>query len=308
MRRRFRRSLLLLACVVLAACGGAPAATTAPTAAAVIAATRPGPTPTPAATPPARPTATPAPTVDPLLEAIYGAIVQTARRRTVNVDIKVRIVGSRVLDDITMAAVGSGSLGTPTQLTFAADWGDIGLGHMDVIVDDTRMYMRGKYLDVTVGKGNWLLVDTESDDPRAASFAQAVASANDMRLTIHYLWGATRVEKLHGETVQGLVTQHYRLDVDLEKAAFSAPDAVQDELFDNVAALRIGGVDTDVVQEVWVGADGLIHRLQVAFTLHQSAGGGSVTRTYLFSSFGTKLELPIPDESDTVRLEDIPAA
>jgi len=300
-----RASVLAVVATLVLGCQSAPPSTPAPTLTAVSTqAIAPSPTilPTPTA-----PAPSPEPTIDPGVQTIEDAIIETVRKRNVSVDIKDEITDAPGLDDGTVTASGVASLGLPMQISLKGDYTVAGLGKIEMIVDDHLFYMRGKTLNSTVGKGNWLLIDTNSTDPRAAAFRSVVEGQNDMRLSIHFLWGATKVEQLRSEAAGGefgTFSDHYKVTVDLARSAFFAPESLQHELFNNISALRFAGIGDRIVEDVWIGGDGVIHQLYVTFEFGAS---GRIQRQYQFWNFGAALKLPIPRKADVVRLEDLPA-
>lgn len=190
-------------------------------------------------------------------------------------------------------------------MSIRGDYGDLGLGNLRFILDEDLLYLRGDVIDRVAGRGNWLLVDLASDDPRAVPFLGVTSGQNDASLVMYFLYGATSpVTVATGGTINGVSTTHYTLDLDLELAAERAPAAGREPLLDNIAALRSGGVDRTLGADIWVGTDGLVHRVDNEYTAGRVAGGGTIDVSYTFSDFGVPLVLGIPDEADIVRLED----
>jgi hypothetical protein len=167
--------------------------------------------------------------------------------------------------------------------------------------------MRGDVVDqLGVDPGLWLLVDLESNHPAAASFAGLTTGSNDVSLSLFYLLGGVGdVDAEDGETIRGEATRHYTLQVDLEAAREIVPEDSAESLEDNIAALRVSGIDRTVRAEAWIGESGRVVRARYVYELGRAQGGGELVSVYDFSGYGEALELGVPDEADVVSVEDI---
>ena len=85
------------------------------------------------------------------------------------------------------------------------------------------------------------------------------------------------------------------------------PSGKAEALEDVIAGLRVAGVERQLEGVVWVGEDGLIHRVQYTYELGQRAGGGSMVTVIDFDEFGAPLDLGIPRSRDVVSIEDVAA-
>ncbi len=280
-----------------------PAVSAAPTAA-----VSPSPaTPTAAPTAAPTPSAAPEPTGDPLIGEIRAAAAATIAENTVTYEQTAEFNGSAVIrDGTTFSATGATSFGEPRQMTIRGDFTDLGLGKLRMILDGDLLYMRGAVVETLVDPGQWLLVDLSSDDPRAVPFLSLTSGQNDSSLTMYFLYGATGpVEVLPDDTIHGQTATRYRTAVDLDLAAEQVPEEARESLLDNIAALRTGGVERTLEADVWIGEDGLIHRVDYLYTVGRVAGGGTMDVTNVFDDFGAPLDLGIPDDEDVVNLEDL---
>jgi hypothetical protein len=286
--------------VVLAACGGTTVASPSPTSAA--------PTATP--TPTERPTPTPEPTpaVDPDLQELVDAALASVEEGTVRIDQTAEFNGSTVIPDGTaISAVGQAAFGKPRQMRLVGDFTALEIGEVELILDDTVMYMRGEFVaQLGVEDGQWVRVDLESNHPAAASFGGLTTGSNDVSLAVFYLLGATGdVDVEEGDVIRGETTRHYEAEVDLEAARELVPEDSAESLEDNIAALRVGGIDRTFQAEAWVGEDGLVLRTRYVLKLGRAQGGGEVEQVYDFSDYGEPMELGIPDAADIVDIEDL---
>jgi hypothetical protein len=292
-----RSSVLALVACLAVACSSNPTATGAPPTAAA----------TPAVTVAATPTASPAPTVDPLLGTLIDAADQTLATKTVSYDQTVEFNGSsQIPNGTSISATGATSLGPPRQMTIDGDFSALNVGRVRMILDDTLLYLRGEFVEELIDPGQWLLVDLASDDPAVVPFLSLTSGQNDSSLTLYFLYGAEApVEEVGDETINGIATTHYRTTVDLNKAVDEAPEAATESLLDNIAGLRTGGVEQVLDADVWIGDDGLVHRVDYEYTVGRAGGGGTMDVSNELSDFGDPLELGIPDEEDVVNIEDL---
>lgn len=295
------RSIALLALVVafIAACGGAAATPTAP----------------PPTAAPATPTAVPAtPTAPPptqantaSLEVVIAAADATIAKKTSAIEQTVTFNGnSQVPTGTSASIIGATAFTEPMQLMAAADFSALGIGTFDMTVDGNLIYLKGKLVEKLTGAGKWLLVDVTSTDPRAAGFKSVASGQNDSSLLLYFVYGGEDpVAVLPDETIDGQVMRHYSLKVDVDAAAMKAPEVARERLATNAAALKAGGMQGLIQGEVWVGTDGLVHRLDYTYTPGAASGGGTMLVKCLFTKLGEPLDLGIPADKDIVKLEDV---
>ena len=100
------------------------------------------------------------------------------------------------------------------------------------------------------------------------------------------------VETVGKETVDGVSTTHYRATIDLAKAAANFGSTGQEAL----SHLLAHGAPSSIPVDVWIGDDGLVHKL----TIDQSADGGHVGLTLEISDYGTPVTVTAPPAGDTL--------
>lgn len=289
----------LLVVVFVAACGNS-AATPSATATAAPA----PPTGAPVTVAPATPTAKPA---TGSLSDVVAAAGATIAKGTAVIAQTIEFNGNSSVPDGTKASLtGATAFTKPTQLAATADFSALGVGEFDMIVDNELVYIRGKLVEPLAGVGKWLLVDITSADPRAAGFADISSGQNDASLLLYLLYGGTEpVAALPDQAIDGQQMKHLSLAVDIEAAVTKAPAEARTALEANVASLKTGGMATTVAAEVWIGADGLVHRVDYTYTVGANGGGGTLLVSCAFSDFGEPLDLGIPADTDIVKLEDV---
>ncbi len=105
------------------------------------------------------------------------------------------------------------------------------------------------------------------------------------------------VETVGAETVGGASTTHYRATIDLTKAAANLGTDEQGLLNHLIA----NGAPTSIPVDVWIGDDGLVHKL----TLNASGGSDSVALTLEISDYSTPVTVTAPPAADTLDATDL---
>jgi hypothetical protein len=294
--------LVVLLMFVLAACGGsAPAsgaASDAPSAPA---------TASPAA-PTAEPSGEPAGTASSAaLDALKAAARASVDTGSVSIVYDLGFDGSTLIPDGTfMSGTGKSSFGDPLRMSMDADFVADEIGHLEMIVDDRLVYMRGDILAQLVPAEMWLEINLDSTHPAAASFTELVSGQNDTSLGLYYLYGATgNVVISDGEAIDGAPTTRYEVELDLDAAREQVPENVLDVLDGNIAEMRAQGVAPQFDGVAWANGDGHIVRASYTFDLGPTQGGGNMIATYDFGDYGAPLELGIPPDADVVSIEEL---
>ena len=111
---------------------------------------------------------------------------------TVRVAQTIEFEASSIIPDGTSAwAQGQATLDQPRRMHLTADFSALQLGKLEMLVDDSLVYMPGPVFDQLAGEGKWLLVDLDSSDPAAAPFKSLASGQNDVGMALAYLYGAT---------------------------------------------------------------------------------------------------------------------
>lgn len=215
--------------------------------------------------------------------------------------------GSTLIPDGTfMSGTGQTSFGDPLRMSMDADFVAEEIGHLEMIVDDRLVYMRGDILAELVPPETWLQIDLDSNHPAAASFAEIVTGQNDSSLGLYYLYGATGdVVVSDGEAIDGAPTARYEVALDLDAAREQVPEDVLAVLEGNIAEMQAQGVAPQFDGVAWVNEDGRVVRASYTFDLGSAQGGGKMSATYDFGEYGAPLELGIPADADVVSIEEL---
>jgi hypothetical protein len=194
---------------------------------------------------------------------------------------------------------GSSTLGDPRRAELSADFESLGVGRIEMLIDDDQVYMRGGVFEDLLSrlpaKREWLFVDLSSPDPAMDQFRNLSTGQNDAALVLYFLFGVSgQVREPGSEEVGGVSTTHYALTADLDRAVAEGPAEVADALQANIDALVAGGVQTMLDAEVWVDDERLIRRVGYVYRLADAGGGGQMIATVTFSAFGEPIEFEVP--------------
>jgi hypothetical protein len=264
-----RSTLIALACVALVACGG-PAAPAAPTVA-----------------------------------DITQAVDKTVATGTARIHMVVTFKGSTMIPEGTsFAGDGQASFGEARQMTLTTDMTALGLGKLEMILDGTIVYMRGETFETLAGD-KWLRLDLGSDHPAVADLKSIASGQNDASLALYYLFGADGTPSATDGTIDGQAMRVVAVPVDLRSAIDRVPARIADMLRSNVSEIEGTGVDPSLQSSVWIGSDGLIHRVDHVYTLGSAQGGGTTTAEFHLSRLGDPLDLAVPGASEIVDVEDV---
>lgn len=151
--------------------------------------------------------------------------------------------------------------------------------------------------DADVAEAEWIRVD--GVDGAVEMFGESFGSQALARETARLLDGAYGdVTDLGSEDVRGVTTTHHRVAID--------PDAIGEEVGGLPGELSGGTFPVDV----WVGADGLVHRLR--FEMGSDAGEGSstgddLTMVVQFEMWdvGADITIDVPSEATTIDASDL---
>jgi hypothetical protein len=232
---------------------------------------------------------------------IVAAVETTAATGSVALDMTLEFNdSSSVPDGTTIDMTGSSTFGDPRRAELSADFESLGVGRIEMLIDEDQVYMRGGVFDELLsqlpGKLEWLVVDLTSSDPAVDQFRSLSTGQNNASLLLYFLLGGSgQVREVGREDVDGVSTTHYALTADLDRALAEAPAEVADSLQANIEELEAGGVQTKLDADVWLDDDRLIRRVGYVYRLADAGGGGQMTATVTFSGFGEPIEFDVPD-------------
>jgi hypothetical protein len=244
------------------------------------------------------------------MEEVRAAVEATLAEETLRVSKDVEFAGSSEIPDTAEASTGGQvSLDVTRRMRVliqSADTpADLEDSSIELIVDDQRVYLHGRVIDPYVGEGHWLTFDLATEDSRAEPFKELVSGHNDASMVLFYLYGVTRVLSGADDVIHEQPARRYTVEIDLQAALEPLPPEYVDRLRRNLAAVRRAGIDTALDAVIWVGQDGLVHRIEYQQALGTEMGGGTMSISADLSDFGMPLELDLPPTEHVTRIEDV---
>jgi hypothetical protein len=171
------------------------------------------------------------------------------------------------------------------------------------IVTGSTVYMRlPAQLMQGVGK-SWVKIDLGAlTGLNQAALSQSPNAFADPTQALNELRGVSRdVEDLGTESVRGVSTHHYRVDIDLKKAAASLPASARCTF---QASTKMLGTST-LPAEVWIDSQGRLRQMRFSMQFPAVPGatsGGSMDMLLDLYDFGVPVHVKAPPAS---AVEDI---
>jgi len=222
-------------------------------------------------------------------------------------EIRVVVEGSAQIPAGEISGSGAASYEDPRLMHGTFDFGDLGVGTIEMIVDERFAYLRGEaFASFAADAETWLRVDLASTDATARELKGLVSGQNDASLLLYYLFGADGgLETIGTETIGGVEATGYGVSLDLDAALARVPAEVREALELNLDEFTDGGIDHVLDAEVWVDGDGFVRRLVFVYVLGEEVGGGQIRVTSDLSAFGEPVEAEVPAGDEIVALEDV---
>ena len=240
-------------------------------------------------------------------DALTDAVQATIATGSVALDMEYIVEGWQdgEIRTLTMTASGDTTLGSERRMSLSTDMTDYGLGELDMIVADGRLYLRGDAFAEMVGTETWVAVDLDSTDPTARELTSTVSGTNDASLALFWLLGATRGPAvIRTERIGDALTERMVVPVDLGVALERIPADLQPILASGIEQVRTVGIEPRFSTDVWVGVDdGLIHRVRYEFE-DIPAGVSQMVISYDFHDFGVEVDPELPDPADVFVIGD----
>jgi hypothetical protein len=130
---------------------------------------------------------------------------------------------------------------------------------VDTIVTGDVLYMRSPvFVQAVTGGKQWIKLDlAKLAEQRGADLSSFLNASPTPTNALAYLAGATEVEKVGSESVQGVKSTHYQVTVDLQRAASHAKGSQREALERIISQSRLKTLPLDV----WVDGSGYIRKV-----------------------------------------------
>jgi len=167
---------------------------------------------------------------------------------------------------------------------------------IDTVITGTVLYMRSPAFQQLTGGKQWVKLDVgKIARQRGIDLGSLLNTSPTPTSALAYLGGsAGKVEKVGTEKVQGVDTTHYRVTVDLERAAKHAKGTARQSL---ERLIRTSGVKR-VPEEVWIDDKGYVRKV-----VYETAGGSSSQAarvTMVLHDFGPHVPIQPPPKGSVV--------
>jgi hypothetical protein len=233
----------------------------------------------------------------PQAQAVLAAGQKTSAERSARVSFRATFTG-----DTSGTITGEGVV-SQRQGHLTMDLGGltgVGTGQAEIVFDKLVYYMKlppGSGASLPPGK-DWFKLDfAKLGKQQGLDLSQLMQlNQSDPSQALDFLQGASDdFEEVGQEDVRGEQTTHYKGTVDLRKVAEEAPADVQEQ-YRKLSELA---GDKKVPMEVWIGDDGLVRK--IAFT-QAVPNGGSVKMEEELYDFGTDEQVEVPSDDEVVDL------
>jgi len=167
---------------------------------------------------------------------------------------------------------------------------------VDTVIVGNTIYVRSPLISQRLPGGKqWVKVDLQKAAKAGNVDLGSLLSTNPTPGgALAYLQGSTVIKKLGSEKVDGVPTTHYRVVVDLQKAADRASGSDRDAL---EQAIKAAGTSTLPV-DVWIDSQGYVRKIDY----HLQASGQSGDLTMVLHDFGSPVPITAPATNEVVDL------
>ena len=169
---------------------------------------------------------------------------------------------------------------------------------IDSVISGNVLYMRSSvfsHLGLAPGK-QWVKLDLgQLAQQRGIDLSSLANTSPSPASALSYLRGSSKVEEVGSEPVDGVETTHYKVTVDLERAAARSHGGDREAL---KRLIQAGGVKTLPI-DVWVDGKDYVRKVQYA----QRIGNGKAVRiTMNLHDFGSPVSVKPPPADSVVDL------
>jgi hypothetical protein len=168
------------------------------------------------------------------------------------------------------------------------------------IVDEQQLYLRSPvFAGKLPGGKSWLKIDVAKAArvPGLNLDALGVSGpSQDPAQGLDYLQGAGAAKRLGAAKVNGVATTHYRVQVDLKRAAKRSAKEAKRSIGRLISSL---GGPTMLPVDVWIDGDHLIRRQHVKYSATVAGAQSAFDITTDYTAYGAKLDAQPPADGDT---------
>ena len=167
--------------------------------------------------------------------------------------------------------------------------------------DKQRIYFRSPaFAGKLPGRKSWLKIDVTQAARVPGLNVDALGvngPSQDPVQGLDYLQGAGAAQRLGTATVNGVATTHYRVQVDLERAAKRSAKGTARRSIDRLIS-SLDGL-TMLPVDVWIDGDHLVRRQHVTYTATVAGQRSAFDITTDYTAYGAKFDAHPPAVGDT---------
>jgi hypothetical protein len=184
-----------------------------------------------------------------------------------------------------------------------------GAGREHVILDGLTFYMSSPLFSANLPAGKkWLKLDLDKLGKSVGiDFGSLTQGAGqDPTQSLNYLKAASGdVTKVGSENVRGEPTTHYKATIDFNRVPDSAPADQRAAMRKSIRQIiKLAGAST-APMEVWIDKDGIVRRMSTTIATKIGGQRGTIRQRMELYDFGTKVDVQVPDASQTVDAGDL---
>jgi hypothetical protein len=188
-----------------------------------------------------------------------------------------------------------------SQLPGGAEAGGKTEQHM--IYDGTALYMSSPLFTRLLPPGKkWMKIDFAELGKQAGIDLGALmqGSNQDPTQALQYLKAASGdIVRVGTETVRGVPTTHYKATIDFNKVPDAMPAGQREAVRKSIQQIiKLAGTSR-APMEVWIGDDGIAHRIADTITTKTAGQSVKVTQRIELYDFGAKVDVKIPSAGET---------
>jgi hypothetical protein len=183
------------------------------------------------------------------------------------------------------------------------------LGTMTAIQSGTVIYMRWPVLQQQIPGGTpWLKVDLQQVGKSMGvdfSAMMQMGAGGSPATLLQNLRAGGDLKRIGTEEVRGAHTTHYHVVVDLRKVADTVPAQLRARIRASTEKVIQMTGQSRVPEDVWIGDDGLVRRLELDQRIPVGATRGKLKMTMDLFGFGTLVSVTLPPSNQVTDLSGL---
>jgi hypothetical protein len=253
------------------------------------------------------------------LSGVAAAIATATEQGSVKMGFEMRVEGTAGSTPPPGAGAGAFSMKGTSEVDYAnnASHSIITmpmLGKMETIQIGNVSYVKSDMMSGLTGssKQQWMKSSASSADSTGVTGS---LGGSDPTAMFAFLAGASSLDQVGTEQIDGVETVHYTGTIDASKIAQNLPADQAKQVRDSIAAVGMKEMPFDV----WVGSDGLVRRVAFTFDLSAMSGGASpapgtemlknakMVITIDLFDYGVPVSIEAPPASEIAKMPDMPS-